>query len=221
MRFLVCGEGNSDLGTSEEHPGPLMGAVRWVVGQVLEVAPDLSDAYRFPRKSDVQRALPPKGGKRMALRHTDEDKDVAVFRRQAHALATLANQGADDGVIFFHDCDFTREKVSPAQREARYQAIVCATVPKVGFSVSVAGQRPPASIISRICPGTTKRPTPAKNYWPRRSGAKRAKSIRALPNVHWTGRASKRQASSFSSNGSATWPSASRISPVRPRRRRR
>lgn len=126
MRFLVCGEGNSDLGTSEEHPGPLMGAVRWCVGQVLEAAPGFSDSYRFSRKSDIQRALPPKGGKRMALRHTDEDKEVAVFRRQAHALATLANQGADDGVIFFHDCDFTREKVSPAQREARYQAIVCA-----------------------------------------------------------------------------------------------
>ena len=126
MRFLVCGEGNSDLGTSEEHPGPLMGAVRWCVGQVLEAAPALSDSYRFSRKSDVQRALPPKGGKRMALRHTDEDKDVAVFRRQAHALATLANQGADDGVIFFHDCDFTREKVSPTQRKARHQAIVCA-----------------------------------------------------------------------------------------------
>ena len=78
MRFLVCGEGNSDLGTSEEHPGPLMGAVRWVVGQVLEATPDLSDAYRFPRKSDVQRALPPKGGKRMALRHTDEDKEAIL-----------------------------------------------------------------------------------------------------------------------------------------------
>lgn len=126
MRFLVHGEGNSDVGTSEENQGPLLDAVRWVVDQVLEAAPPVPVSYCFPSKADLQNALSPRGGRLRAMRRTDEDKEVAVFRFQARALATLASEESDSGAILFHDCDFTREKVSPAQREARYQAIVCA-----------------------------------------------------------------------------------------------
>ena len=140
MRFHVHGEGNSDVGTSEENQGPLLDAVRWVVDQVLEAAPPVPVSYCFPSKADLQNALSPRVGRLRTMPSTDEDKEVAVFHLQARALATLASKDPDGGAILFHDCDFTREKVNPDQRKARYKAIVCAMergFKKAGFKNGV------------------------------------------------------------------------------------
>lgn len=124
MRFHVHGEGNSDVGTSEENQGPLMDAVRWVVGQVLETAPNVQVSYCFHTKTDLRNALSHKGGRLWFMPRADEDKETAIFCLQACALATLASKDPDGGAILFHDCDFTRKEVNPGQRKARYKAIV-------------------------------------------------------------------------------------------------
>lgn len=122
MQFLVLGEGNSDVGYSAEREGPLMDAVRWVVKPIEDLS-HAKASYVFPRKAEV-RAVAPKGGRRMGMRRCDEDKETAVFRRQAQNLATLAQREPNCGAIFFHDCDFTQKDVPLKKRKAYYQAVV-------------------------------------------------------------------------------------------------
>ena len=121
MYFVLSGEGNSDLGYSEEHPGVLV--------RLLEkLANDISDedfGYEFATRSDLAAKIPKDSdsSRKMLLRGNRRKYEFLItVQRQAEALARIALDFDNTGAVFFHDCDYTQSEVNDAEKY--YQQLV-------------------------------------------------------------------------------------------------
>lgn len=135
MKFVVVGEGNSDVGSSDANPGPLMAALRRLAEAFAPGEPFESrilsrgDLAALPR-TRAARALRQRGAKRT-------EPGMLTVEEQAGRLAAVA-AGEAAGSVFFHDCDFTRSDTGGG--DTRYRALVCAV--ERGFA-SVSSGVPP------------------------------------------------------------------------------
>ena len=122
MYFVLTGEGNSDLGYSEEHPGVLV--------RLLEkLANNISDedfGYEFASRNDLTAEMPKDSdsSRKMLLRGNRRKYEFLItVQRQAEALARIALTLDNTGAVFFHDCDFTHSEVN--NPDEYYRQVVC------------------------------------------------------------------------------------------------
>ena len=124
IRFLISGEGGSDVGVSTDAPGPLVSAIRYVV----EVQAGEELDYEIVSRKDLQEKARPEYGdarKEMRLRGARQDNGKAVYlRAKAKALALLAGEEFERGAILFSDCDYTHGEISSYTSKRFYLDLV-------------------------------------------------------------------------------------------------
>ena len=124
IRFLVSGEGGSDVGVTTDAPGPLVSAIRHVVE--INVGEELE--YAIVSRKDLQEKARPKNGhdrKKLRLRGARQENGKVVYMRaKAKALALLAGDEPERGAILFSDCDYTHGEVSPSMTKKFFLDLV-------------------------------------------------------------------------------------------------
>lgn len=123
MYFVLTGEGNSDLGYSEEHPGFLIELLEKLASAVsgeafgYEFASRSDLAAKMPKDSDSSRPILLRGNKR-------KYPYLITIQRTAEALGRIASELENTGAVFFHDCDYTQSEVDDADKYYR-QLVTC------------------------------------------------------------------------------------------------
>ena len=131
IRFLISGEGGSDVGVSTDSPGPLVSAIRYVVE--VQAGEEL-DCEIVSRKELQEKARPEYGyaRKEMRLRGARQNEGNAVYlRAKAKALALCASDESERGAILFSDCDYTHGEVSPSMTKKFFLDVIRAM--ELGF----------------------------------------------------------------------------------------
>ena len=112
VRFVVSGEGPTDVGATTNTPGPLMSAVRYVVETLVGAEWQFEIVPKGALSSKADKALG-KDKKNMRLRGAKKKIGFLVYLRgKATALARLAMDDTGCGAILFCDCDYTRHEVT-------------------------------------------------------------------------------------------------------------
>lgn len=120
MYFLLTGEGNSDLGYSEENPGFLVDLLE----KLAEEETSGTDVFVYdfvPRTELAAEAKHSDSPKHMSLRGNKRKYESLIFiQRTAEALGNIAvKKRTEVGAVFFHDCDFTRSEVDDPDKYYR------------------------------------------------------------------------------------------------------
>lgn len=124
IRFLISGEGGSDVGVSTNAPGPLVSAIRHVVETRVgdELGCEIIPKSALSAKSRSARG---RCRKEMRLRGAKQKNgELLYLRAKAEALALLACDESERGAILFSDCDYTRSEVSGTMTKNFYLDVV-------------------------------------------------------------------------------------------------
>lgn len=110
MYFIISGEGNSDIGKSTEHPGPLVVCLE----KLTDFLVDDIFSYDIISESDLTTRAKDIAAerKRMLLPgYKHKNRHLLHIRRLAHALGSMASHEEDTGALLFRDCDFTNSEI--------------------------------------------------------------------------------------------------------------
>lgn len=111
MFFIISGEGNSDIGKSNEHPGPLVTCLE----KLSEFVSDDTFCYDIISESELTARTKEitRDRKMMLLPGSKyKSRNLSHIRRLAHTLGYLAQKQKDAGALLFRDCDFTHSEIS-------------------------------------------------------------------------------------------------------------
>lgn len=124
VRFVVSGEGPTDVGVTTDTPGPLMSAVRYVAETLVGTEWQFEIVHKGALSTKSDKVLG-KDKKSMRLRGAKKKIGFLVYLRgKATALARLAMDDTGCGAILFCDCDYTRHEVTPTMAKNYYQDVV-------------------------------------------------------------------------------------------------
>ncbi|MDI9400439.1 MAG: hypothetical protein ACOX2U_02420 [Limisphaerales bacterium] len=125
MRFILAGEGSSDLGSKDDQGGFRKGAMTHIIDAIALKHHDCSPEYEYLADVEVQR-LKKKNPRllgnrgREAKPHTEIYLSALSLGEEANRKAK--NKGEDWGVVFFKDTDGTRS-ASPNLWESKVRAM--------------------------------------------------------------------------------------------------
>lgn len=116
MYFLLTGEGDTDIGYSDDNPGVLVSALIALAAEATNE--DFGNCYHIVSQAELSilcRKIP-NTPKSMLSRGAKKKYDgMNAIQRQAQALGKMAKEKGDTGAEFFHDCDYTHSQASDSQ----------------------------------------------------------------------------------------------------------
>ncbi len=113
MYFLLTGEGNTDIGYSDDKPGILLAALSALASEVTDE--DFNNCYHIVSRPDLValcRDIPHTPKSMLSRGAKKKFSGLIAIQRQAQALGKMARETEDTGAVFFHDCDYTHSQVS-------------------------------------------------------------------------------------------------------------
>ena len=128
MIFYVSGEGKTDIGVDDTHPGPLLEALKCLAIS----ASDEDVSFKIISRHELADRAKCMTTNRKAMFSRGRKlkyPGVILVRRYAHALASKVKDiGEEAGAVLFHDCDYA----NAVDGDAYYREMVLAV--QAGFA---------------------------------------------------------------------------------------